>query len=130
MTGKYIAYVEDDADDVLILQEVLSQEGNLAVRSFDNGSALLRYLTAIAPGDDYPCLILLDRVTYELTAQETVVLLKENPTFASIPVAILTTSASPAEAAGFARQDIQVFIKPDSVEGWNALRKELEKYCR
>ena len=125
---KYVAYVEDDPDDVVMLSESLDREANLAVRPFPNDSNLLEFLHAVS-NTDYPCLILLDKVTYELTAQDTVVLLRENTAFALIPVAVLTTSLSPEETEEFTRQGVPVFLKPVSLEGLTALSRELVGYC-
>ena len=125
---KYIAYVEDDPEDVLLLQEAFEGIEGADVRPFEDGSALLLFLKAVTDGR-YPCLIVLDQTTYGMTALETVAQLRESPAFSAIPVAILTAEASPRNKHTYEQEGIALFIKPDYVEGWQALGKNFSAYC-
>lgn len=66
------------------------------VKKFIDGAGLLRYLEQVEPSL-YPSLIVLDNTLPKLDATDILAMLKENPSYQSIPVVVYTTVLSSAK---------------------------------
>jgi DNA-binding NtrC family response regulator len=99
-----ILMVDDDEDDRIIIDEAFMQIGYGAeIKKFVSGEGLFRYLSQVDP-KLYPSLIVLDYHVRQWEASDLLKMLKDNPSYASIPVVIYTGSLAPSEAAELKRQ--------------------------
>ncbi len=92
-----ILMAEDDPDDRLLTQEALAKSDiNIALEFVDNGEALLDYLrgqgTYAAAPPRRPDLVLMDLNMPRKDGRETLLELKNDPEFNSIPIVIITSS--------------------------------------
>ncbi len=92
-----ILIVDDDEDDRMIIDEAFKEINYEAeVKKFIDGAGLLRYLEQVEPSL-YPSLIVLDNTLPKLDATDILAMLKENPSYQSIPVVVYTTVLSSAK---------------------------------
>jgi len=90
-TSKPILLVEDDQVDVMTILRALKEVhvGNRVV-AMENGEAALEYLRE--PGNEQPCIILLDLNMPIMNGIEFLQNVKQDPLLRRIPVIVLTTS--------------------------------------
>ncbi len=90
-TSKPILLVEDDQVDVMTILRALKEVhvGNRVVAT-ENGEAALEYLRE--PGNEQPCIILLDLNMPIMNGIEFLQNVKQDPELRRIPVVVLTTS--------------------------------------
>lgn len=87
-----ILLVDDDADDRSILDDAfLELDYACEVKKFKQGGSLLDYLGQVQP-ELYPALIVLDNQLPGLDASALLDILKQNPSYQSIPVIVYTTT--------------------------------------
>jgi len=96
----FMLIADDDEDDIYLLESAF-RESRLAVKVdfVQNGLEVLTYLDSIKDNNPLPDLIVLDLNMPLLSGRETLLRLKNNTRYKSIPVAILTTSVSEKEKA-------------------------------
>ncbi|GAA4341366.1 response regulator [Flaviaesturariibacter amylovorans] len=107
--SKYIIYVEDDPDDVLLLREAFTGIDDYDLLSLENGAELLRYL------DDaihLPSLIILDINMPVLNGRETLKLLKQHPVYSGIPVVMFSTGSHASEIVFVSAYKTDLVVKP------------------
>lgn len=93
--GKYILYAEDDLDDQELLTEMLHHvDGNLKLICVEDGYQVLSFLENLRPGNNYPCIIVLDINMPNLDGMQTLKILKSQDHYRSIPVLIFSTSSA------------------------------------
>jgi CheY-like chemotaxis protein len=119
-----IVVVDDNPADVFLIEEALrSQDIEFQITRFEDGELALNALSreGIARGDfPFPDLILLDLNIPRAEGIEVLKAIRQNAQFASVPVAVLSSSVSPkdreaAETAGADRfvvkaTDLQTFL--------------------
>ncbi|MDB5241287.1 MAG: response regulator [Spirosoma sp.] len=100
--------VDDEADYRFILQKVFSHFlSSYPVRFFSDGHALLETLSLI---EEKPNLILLDRHMPNLNGQQTLLQLKQHPTYHKIPVVMMSAEASLAEIEASYEAGVNSFL--------------------
>lgn len=105
MSYTKIYYVEDDRDDAELLSEVFAERG-YEIRVFPDPVELFLHLHA---DELLPTLIILDINLPKMNGTEALRVLQQNPKFARIPVAILSTN--PRELSYLDDKQLY-FVKP------------------
>ncbi|RYY87591.1 MAG: response regulator [Chitinophagaceae bacterium] len=123
---RYVAYVEDDEEDVELFEEVATAAG-LVVQTFPDGEALLQCLNAEA---HLPCLILLDLKNPVRSGPETYACLQADERLRGIPVKYFSSSLELMEREQEHAPDVELITKPDIYSEWIALVKRLAAFCQ
>jgi len=127
-----VLLVEDSAGDVRLTREAFKDAKvhiNLHVAS--DGTEAMAFLGREGKHADVPRpdLILLDLNLPKKDGREVLAELKESPTLKSIPVVILTTSASEADIQGSYQRHANCFItKPVNLEGFLKVVKSIDNF--
>jgi CheY-like chemotaxis protein len=108
-TDKFIIYVEDDPDDILLMQEAFSEIEGYGLLTLNNGAELLKYLERALC---FPNLIILDINMPVLNGRETLRLLKQHPIFSSIPVVMFSTGSMAHELLFASAYKTDLVVKP------------------
>ena len=94
MSRNTILWADDDPDDLQMMRDILAKnKKDFEITDVRNGKEAISYLEQIKE-EQFPCLIILDINMPVLDGKETLMLLKRNEKFSSIPVVVFTTSAS------------------------------------
>jgi CheY-like chemotaxis protein len=114
-----ILLIEDDADDVELLQEAIQDNHvDCTVDVIMEGDKVMPYLKTI---DSLPDIIVMDFNLPKLHGREILALIRSIPSFAHIPIMVLTTSASPHDIQYALEKGADRFItKPSTIQGFNA----------
>ncbi|RYZ23650.1 MAG: response regulator [Chitinophagaceae bacterium] len=123
---RYLAYVEDDEDDIELFREVAESAG-LEVVSFPNGQELLQSLND-SPAS-LPCLILLDLQNPVITGPETYARLQADERFSKVPVKYFSNSAELMARESRDTPEIELITKPDIYSEWLTLVERLQSFC-
>ncbi|TCJ14323.1 response regulator [Flaviaesturariibacter flavus] len=123
---RYVAYVEDDEDDVELFREVAGAAG-LEVISFPNGQELLHSLND-SPAS-LPCLILLDLQNPVITGPETYARLQADERFSQVPVKYFSNSSELMIRESRDTPGIELITKPDIYSEWRVLVDRLHTFC-
>jgi len=125
-----ILLVEDDWNDARLIEQMLnaSEVRNKTYTVRDGEHALAFLLKGpIFAETPTPDLILLDLNIPKINGFEFLDELASFPALAQIPVAILTGSTSPDDKARCIKKGVAAYLlKPDTVEGYDSVRKEIE----
>jgi CheY-like chemotaxis protein len=127
-----VLLVEDNPGDVRLTREAFKEAKmliNLNVAS--DGVEAMAFLGRAGKHADAPRpdLILLDLNLPKKDGREVLSELKESPAFKSIPVVILTTSASEADIHGSYQQHANCYItKPVDLEGFLKVVKSIDSF--
>lgn len=130
-----LLYVEDDPDHAELVLDTLSRHKSpVRVVHVEDGEAALAYLRRPdAQADPRPRLILLDLRLPKVDGFEVLRIVKSTPSLSTIPVVILTTSASDLDVARAYRDHVNSYlVKPDDYDSLDALLQEVSDYwlCR
>ncbi len=119
-----VLMAEDDPDDRLLATESFRDAGvTQRIEFVPDGEALLLYLRRLPPYRDaerfpFPSLVLLDLNMPRLNGLETLVEMRADPDLRHLPVVVLTTSSSPADALRAYRAGCNAYIrKPATFAG-------------
>ena len=128
---KRVLLADDDADDILLFQEVFADlpPNEYELLTVGNGEAVIAVLDEISDLTKLPHLIILDQNMPLMNGKETLMRLKESPRYKEIPVVVYSTyNEKPfiAECAALGAQS--VISKPDSYEGYIQMINSLLKY--
>jgi CheY-like chemotaxis protein len=89
-----VLLVEDDEADALLIEEAMLERGlTRSIRRVGDGLAALDYLRD--PGSPRPDLIVMDLNMPRMNGRELLGVLKNDPSLATVPAVVLTTSAAP-----------------------------------
>jgi chemotaxis family two-component system response regulator Rcp1 len=127
-----VLLVEDSPGDVRLTREAFKDAKvhiNLHVAS--DGAAAMAFLGREGEHSNAPRpdLILLDLNLPKKDGREVLAELKESPTLKSIPVVILTTSASEADIQGSYQRHANCFItKPVDLEGFLKVVRSIDNF--
>lgn len=125
---KKILLAEDDEDDRMIFDDIVSQlmlENNFTFCSVDNGLKVLQFLEGLEE-PELPDLVILDQNMPQMNGKEALGLLKEDQRLKHIPVVIYSTyNDARLAAACLDMGAAQVITKPDSYEGFNRVITQL-----
>ena len=123
---KIVLYADDDLDDKSWVSEACKTvNSSLELEFVENGKDVLNYLE----NNKQPSLIVLDLNMPELDGRQTLKVLKENPSYKNIPVAVVTTSSSKIDQEVCKRLGAALFLtKPDSYSEWQEIVRRLEPF--
>jgi DNA-binding response OmpR family regulator len=111
--------VEDDSDDVQLLQEAMKDNKvDFEMEVIMEGDKVMPFLNSTA---NLPDIIVMDFNLPKIHGKELLVSIRSSAAFATIPLIVLTTSASPHDIQ-FARDNgADKFItKPSTIHGFNS----------
>lgn len=116
---KKILLVDDDADDRQIFEELLHDlDPDTIVDSAENGLEMISLLNS-TDDDDLPGMIILDQNMPKMTGKESLIFLKENPRYQTIPTIVYSTYQVKdfyRECLTLGAQD--VVAKPDTMQAY------------
>ena len=119
MKYKKILLVDDDADDRQIFEELLHDlDPDTIVDSAENGLEMISLLNS-TDDDDLPGMIILDQNMPKMTGKESLIFLKENPRYQTIPTIVYSTYQVKdfyRECLTLGAQD--VVAKPDTMQAY------------
>lgn len=103
-----ILYVEDDHDIQAVARLALEMVGGFTVKICSSGEEAVRDAAAFAPD-----MILLDVMMPGMDGPTTLKALRQQPAFATVPVAFMTAKVQPAEVAYYkSLSALDVIAKP------------------
>ncbi|WSS24681.1 response regulator [Streptomyces sp. NBC_01190] len=112
-----VLLVEDDPADALLVEEALTDRGvaTREIRRAIDGIAALEHLRS--PANQRPDLIVLDLNMPRMNGRELLAVLKDDEELRTIPVVVLTTSATPDDIAGAYSQHANAYVtKPVNLD--------------
>ena len=101
-----IFYVDDDADDRLLMGEAFLEYPSLELITFDSGSALLQALADA--GDQLPALVILDINMPAMDGLEVLANMRSQPALVSLPAIVFTNSVLGSEKQ--IAQDLEAYF--------------------
>jgi two-component system, chemotaxis family, response regulator Rcp1 len=105
-----IVVIEDNPADVFLVRQALREAGiDFELQSFEDGEQALEALSR--PAGKAPGLIFLDLNLPRLDGAEVLIRIRNMPALAEVPVAVLTSSESPADMHRAAELGAARFIK-------------------
>ena len=127
---KTILYVDDDADDRELLEEVMRKvTPEFTVIFSENGLVALELLIENKKTKLLPCLIILDLNMPYLNGRQTFERIKADTQLRDIPVVILSSGENPADKSFFGKADIPYFTKPIDLLDLESLASKLTNLC-
>lgn len=129
MIKKKLLLAEDDEDDTMLFLDFLKDREDLVlVYSCENGIEVIEYLDTIEDEREFPHLVLLDQNMPKMNGSQTLKVLKDNPRYASIPVAVYTTHSDKRLLADcYQSGAAAVLSKPISPTGYYEMMDELNR---
>ena len=115
-----ILFIEDDADDLMLMEEVLNERGgSFETHAIEYGDKVLSYLSECKK---LPDVIVLDLNLPQVSGKEILRLIKSTARLKDIPVVVLTTSSS-KEDREFCMEEgaHSFFTKSITREGYNKM---------
>lgn len=111
--------VEDDADDVQLLQEAMRDNNiNFDMEVIMEGDKVMPYLNNT---DMLPDIIVMDFNLPKIHGKDILMSIRSTAALATIPLVVLTTSASPHDMQFAKQHGASRFItKPSTISGFNA----------
>src|SRR5580704_19252898 len=131
-TSAAVLLVDDDAGDVLMIQEALLQcRARCRLYQVPDGEQALQFLRR-EPGfvqAPRPALILLDLRMPGSTGLDTLAAIRADDGLRDIPVVVLSTSRSPEDVRGAYELDASAYIvKPADFDGLAAIVREIDTF--
>jgi len=126
---KYMVYVEDDEDDLVLMEEIMLAQKELNLVAVGDGLELMEFLDDQRDGD-MPCLVVLDGNTPRMSGIETARKLKDDAQYRTLSLILLTTSPSKSDEEYCQENNITIFTKPATYAEWEALSKRFIDHCR
>ena len=127
----FILCVDDDADDVIMLQEAFEANGcRYDIKTASDGEDALRQLSLMQEQEALPCLIVLDVNMPRVSGRDTIVALQSDQTLAAIPVVAYSTSSSATDKNFFSRYNVAFFTKPTYFKELASVAANMLHYCR
>jgi CheY-like chemotaxis protein len=127
---KLVLCADDDADDRELLCDAIKKiQPTYNIEHTSNGEELLIKLEEITHKGLKPCLIILDMNMPKKDGKATVLEIKQNPAWADIPVAILTTSPRHLYADLEIKYSIPVVTKPRKMDTLTQEVTKLLSHC-
>ncbi len=126
MISKLVLYADDDADDrAWVIDACKAMHSDMILHFVENGRKALDYLKTCT-GSSLPSLIILDLNMPQLDGKRTLQLLKTDPTYAHIPVAIVSTSSSKLDREVCEHLGASLFlVKPNEHKQWQNVIEQL-----
>jgi CheY-like chemotaxis protein len=129
MTKKrYLVYVEDDEDDLLLVEEIMDTCQTASLVTLKDGQELMDFLEDQRDGE-LPFMVIMDNNTPRLSGLEAASAIKQDEDFKTMTLIILTTSASRSLKDQLGENNIEVFTKPSTFPEWQQLFNKFLKDC-
>lgn len=126
-----ILWVDDDADDLQIMQEILTKnKKNYRIVEAHNGKEALTYLKRAKENSNLPCLVILDINMPVLDGKETLAIIKSEEDYRSLPVVVFTTSESETDKMYCQRYATEMVTKPPTFSTLGTALEKLLKFCK
>lgn len=128
---KYLLYADDDHDDQLMMQEMITDiDPKLGVVTFENGLHLLNFLHALPADAVYPCFIILDINMPVYDGIQTLKELKADKRYKPIPVVMFSTSNAKGEKDSALQSGAETYItKPVHSAEIEQVTHQFTTYC-
>lgn len=132
MSECQIVIVDDDREDQLILLEYFKESGtDNAIRFFSNGQRAIEYLTGLGETCALPKLIILDLNMPVMNGTETLLHIKRESRFCSIPVIIYSTSENETEKRKcLSLGAVEYLVKPSTNLDAQMMIRKFNAYLR
>ena len=118
-----ILLVDDDLDDLEIYKHLFGDiDPHIAVSSYSNPRDALEKLETAAR---LPDLVILDFNMPQMNGLDFLKVVRENPTLASLPVTVITTSCNPRDVEKLLRLGAECHQKPGGLGEFRALIEKL-----
>ncbi|CAG6394435.1 Response regulator receiver domain-containing protein [Actinacidiphila cocklensis] len=124
----HVLLVEDDPADALLIEEALSEGGVArAIGRADDGIEALEYLRD--PERPRPDLIVLDLNMPRMNGRELLAVLKEDADLCTIPVVVLTTSATPDDVSAAYQRHANAYVtKPVNLDDFLQSVRSIDQF--
>lgn len=124
----HVLLVEDDPADALLIEEALTEGGVArAIGRADDGIAALEYLRDAA--NPRPDLIVLDLNMPRMNGRELLAVLKEDAALCTIPIVVLTTSATPADVSAAYQRHANAYVtKPVNLDDFLQSVRSIDQF--
>jgi CheY-like chemotaxis protein len=123
-----VLYVDDDADDRLLLADALQLEApEYQIKTAQNGNDALALLRSGADG--LPCLVIIDLNMPGMNGKELIRHIKEDNDLQSLPLVAFTTSANPMDRQACDRWGVDMITKPLTFSNLKETVGILLQYC-
>jgi DNA-binding response OmpR family regulator len=111
--------IEDDSDDVQLLQEAMKENNiDFEMEVIMEGDKVMPFLNSTSI---LPDIIVMDFNLPKIHGKEVLISIRSAAAFASIPLVVLTTSASPHDIQFAQQNGANKFItKPSTIHGFNS----------
>src|SRR5688572_4581511 len=130
MNNRYIIFADDDADDLELITGFFKQYNrNTNVLEFKDGKEVIKFLDDFAGSSSTPLLIVLDINMPRLNGKDTLIAIRKNHKYDSIPVVIYTTTINEADTAYFSSMGASCVSKSTNIEGVRQTAKILAEFC-
>ena len=123
----YVAIIDDDYDDVVLLKECFQKFHFYSIHSFNRGTAFFDFLNTAK--EKKLCLLVVDLNLPEMGGIEIIKTIKENKSTDWIPVLVFTTGGTPAELEYCNAHHIRLFKKPSSIQEWESIALAMVAHC-
>jgi CheY-like chemotaxis protein len=124
-----VLVVEDNPSDIYLLRLAFEHAGfNCDFTAFEDGAEAIAYLRQTGAESPHHHLVILDLNLPRRGGMDVLKELRAHPAFASVSVAILSSSSSPREQAAIREFDnVHFFTKPPTLDEFLGLGTELGK---
>ncbi|MCF0056067.1 response regulator [Dyadobacter sp. CY356] len=128
MNIKTIYLADDDPDDRYLISDAIKQiDPAITIIEAENGSDLL--ISIEEKQSTSAVLIVLDMNMPKMNGLETLIAIRSNPFYATIPAVMISTSSDPRLVASAFREGINDFIaKPSSIPEFAKLADKLVSF--
>jgi len=129
--SKTILYVDDDADDIVMLRNTIGtlDTGHQIVTAPD-GVHALALLKQMYHDDRLPCLIVLDINMPRMDGRQTLVSLQKDTALSSIPVVLFSTSSSSLDKSFCKAKKVELITKPYRFQELYSTANKLLSLCK
>ncbi len=130
MKKNTILWADDDADDLMLMKEILLKNGQeYEIAEVRNGKEALDFLQHSEQTTSLPCLIILDINMPVLDGKETLSILKRREEYKNIPVVVFTTSNSELDKLYCKKFEVEMITKPPHYKSLEKTVLKLLNFC-
>ena len=130
MQKNTILWADDDADDLLMMREILMKNGqHFELVEVRNGREALDYLNKARIKGKLPCLVILDINMPILDGKKTLSIIKEDKELNALPVVMFTTSNSELDRMYCQKFNTRMITKPPDFQTLQSTVLEMLQFC-
>ena len=125
-----ILYADDDADDLMLVQEALRNfTDNVEVVTMNSGEEAIDFLENLDAFEPAPCLIILDVNMPRLNGKETLLKIRNMERFEGLPVVLFTTSTFPLDKSFAEKYKAGFITKPIDMRQMGKIADQFVEHC-